>query len=156
MDIELCVKSCGMHQNSANMPHPGEWPGRPWFWMHMDDAGPIKGKWILVIVDAPSKYMHTSCHHHLQKQCCDTYLPHISDNASSFTSKEFSKVCALNGIKHVKCAPYHTSSNGLAKHTVQTIKSGLKVPGDLESLLLCVLAQYVYFHNQQWVSHQQC
>ena len=49
----------------------------------------------------------------------------VSDNASSFTCKEFSRFCALNGIKHVRCAPYHPSSNGLAEHAVQTIKSGL-------------------------------
>ena len=62
--------------------------------------------------------------------------PHviISDNSSSFTSKEFSKFSALNGIKHVRCVPYHPFWNGLAEHVVQTIKSRLKkVPGDLET-----------------------
>ena len=56
-DIELFVRNCGMGQDSANMPqasalHPWEWPGRPWFRVHMDSAGPIQGKWILVIVVA--------------------------------------------------------------------------------------------------------
>ena len=49
----------------------------------------------------------------------------VSDNASSFTSKKFSRFCALNGIKHVRCAPYYPFSNGLAERAVQTIKSGL-------------------------------
>ena len=67
----------------------------------------------------------------------------VSDNACSFTSKEFSRFCALNGIKRVQCAPYHPSSNGLAERAVQTIKSGLKkVIGDLETRLLRVLARY--------------
>ena len=30
---------------------------RPWFWVHMDYADPIQGKWILVIIDAHSKYI---------------------------------------------------------------------------------------------------
>ena len=68
----------------------------------------------------------------------------ISDNASSFTSKEFSRFRALNSIKHVRCAPYNPSSNGLAEHAVQTIKSRLKkVTGDLETRLLRVLARYL-------------
>ena len=64
-------------------------------------------------------------------------------NASSFTRKEFSRFCALNGIKHVRCVPYHPSSNGLAERAMQTIKSGLKkVTGDLETRLLRVLPLY--------------
>ena len=139
-DIELCVRNCGMCQDSANMPqaralHSWEWPGRPWFRIHMDYAGPIQGKWILVIVDALSKYIDahvsspssTVTERMLRRTCVTHGSPHviISDNTSSFTSKEFSRFCALNGIKHVRCAPYHPSPNGLAECAVQTIKSGL-------------------------------
>ena len=57
--------------------------------------------------------------------------------------KEFSRFCALNGIKHVRCVPYHPFSNGLAECAVQTIKSGLKkITGDLEMRLLHVFARY--------------
>ena len=60
----------------------------------------------------------------------------ITDNSSSFASKEFSKFSAQNGIKHVRCVPYHPFLNGLAEHAMQTIKSRLKkVPGDQESWL---------------------
>ena len=34
--------------------HPWQWPSRPWGRIHIDYAGPIKGKMILVIVDAHS------------------------------------------------------------------------------------------------------
>ena len=81
--------------------------------------------------------------------------PHVivSDNASSFTSQEFSRFCALNGIKHVSSAPYNPSSNGLPERAVQTIKSGLKrATGDLETRLLRVLARYRLFCNQQRVN----
>ena len=69
-------------------------------------------------------------------------IPHVivSDNASCFTNKEFSKFCALNGIEHVSCAPSHPSLNGLAERAVQTIKIGFKkVPSNLKTRLLCVL-----------------
>ena len=153
-DIELFVRNFGMCQDSANMLqagalHPWEWSGRPWFRVHMDYAGPVQGKWILVIVDAHSKYIdaHVSSpssavtERMLRRTFATHGSPHVivPDNASSFTSKEFSRFGALNGIKHVRCAPYHPSSNGLAERAVQTIK---KITGDLETRLLRVLARY--------------
>ena len=133
-DIELFVSNCGMCQYSANMPqasalNPWEWPGRFWFKVHMDYAGPIQGKWILVIGDAHSKYIDAYVVSSPSSAVTETLLrrtfathgsPHviICDNASSFTSKEFSRFCALNGIKHVRCATYHPSLNGLAEHAV--------------------------------------
>ena len=156
-DIELCVRNCGMCQDGANIPqasalHLWEWPGRPRFRVHMDYAGPIQNKGILLIVDACSKYIDA----HVvsspssavtERMLRRTFATHgsplviVSDNASSFTSREFSRFCALNGIKHVRCASYHPSSNGLAERAVQTIKSGVeKVTRDLETRLLHALA----------------
>ena len=123
-DIEKCVRICGMCQDCVNMPpasalHPWEWPY----------LGPIQGKWILAIVDAHSKYKNehivsspSSAVTERMLRC--TFATHLRHNASSFTSKEFSRFCALDGIKHVRCAPYHHYSNGLAVYAVQTIKSG--------------------------------
>ncbi|CAH8590762.1 unnamed protein product [Dicrocoelium dendriticum] len=48
-----------------------------------------------------------------------------TDNGSPFTSAEFGKFVANNGIQHVKSAPYHPASNGLAERAVQTVKHGL-------------------------------
>ena len=84
--------------------------------------------------------------------------PHviISDNACSFTSKEFSRFCALNGIKHVV---HHItpSLNGLAEHAVQTIKSGLKKLLEIWKRDYCMYwPDTIYSRNQQWVNHQQC
>ena len=39
----------------------------------------------------------------------------VSDNGSIFTSAEFATFMTYNGIKHLKSAPYHPASNGLAE-----------------------------------------
>ena len=50
----------------------------------------------------------------------------VTDNGPSFVSQEFAKFMSLNGIKHIKSAPYHPSTNGQAERSVQTLKKGLK------------------------------
>ena len=46
----------------------------------------------------------------------------VSDNRLQFTSGEFAQSMRNNGIKHIKCAPYHLASNGLIERFVQTFK----------------------------------
>ena len=46
----------------------------------------------------------------------------VSDNGPQFTSAEFAEFMKANGIKHIRCAPYHPSSTGCAKRFVQTFK----------------------------------
>ena len=50
----------------------------------------------------------------------------VSNNGPSFTSEEFKTFLKANGIRHIKSAPYHPSTNGLAERAVQTVKQGLK------------------------------
>ena len=68
----------------------------------------------------------------------------VSDNGASFTSAEFQDFVKRNGIRHVKSAPYHPASNGLAERAVQTFKDWLKKApeGDLPTHLARFLFQY--------------
>ena len=50
----------------------------------------------------------------------------VSDNGTSFTSKNFQLFLAENGVVHRRTAPYHPASNGIVERAVQTLKSGLK------------------------------
>ena len=51
----------------------------------------------------------------------------VTDNGPQFTSREFAVFMRANGVKHIKCSPYHPSSNGAAERLVQTFKRSLKV-----------------------------
>ena len=58
-ELEVVVKlcdQCQQHQKSpAKAPmHPWEWPEQPWARIHIDYAGPFRGKIILVMVDSHS------------------------------------------------------------------------------------------------------
>jgi len=58
-------------------------------------------------------------------------------NGSVFNSSEFENFLQKNGIRHIKTAPYHAVSNGLAERAVQTLKEGLRklTDGRLETKL---------------------
>ena len=59
------------------------------------------------------------------------------------SSAEFSEFMARNGIRHIKSAPYHPATNGLAERAVQTFKNALKkasttdVEAELSKFLFC-------------------
>ena len=159
-EIETKVRSCqSCQQQSATPPkgnlHPWEWPGRPWHRVHIDYAGPFEGKMLLIIVDAHSKFIE--CHvvstansANTIVKLLQTFATHgfpsqlVSDNGTQFTSEEFAQFCRGNGIQHIRSAPYHPASNGLAERAVQTVKNGLKktVGPNLETRLYNFLMIY--------------
>ena len=49
----------------------------------------------------------------------------VSDNGTVLTSGEFSNFLQRGGIRHVRSAPYHPATNGLAERAVQSVKQGL-------------------------------
>ena len=59
-ELENMSKSCPECLAQRAQPpkaelHPWEWPTHPWHRIHVDYAGPVNGRYILVIVDAQSK-----------------------------------------------------------------------------------------------------
>ena len=50
----------------------------------------------------------------------------ISDNGTQFISQEFENFIKTLGIKHIRTAAYHQSSNGQAERYVQTVENGLE------------------------------
>ena len=72
----------------------------------------------------------------------------VSDNGPWFSSQKFNEFCKVNGIRHLKIAPYHPSPNGAAERSVQTFKTALKkiidgkVVSDLDSTLSHFILSY--------------
>ena len=158
--IEGSVKACADCMLSPHKPakaplHPWVFPDHPWSRLHINYAGPIMGKMILVIVDAYTKWIdvHVSSGStstitiSALRNCFSTHgLPDVivSDSATCFTSDEFKHFCHMNGIHHITSAPHHPSSNGMAERAVEVIKEGLKrmEDGDLRTKLNRFLFHY--------------
>ncbi|XP_062519481.1 uncharacterized protein K02A2.6-like [Corticium candelabrum] len=129
---------------------------KPWSRVHVDYAGPFLGSMFLVIVHAHSKWIEvyntgqastslvTVCK--LRQAFVQHGLPDavVSDNEPCFTSRVFSESMRQNGIQHIKVAPYHPASNGLAERAVQTFKAGVKkmIVGTLEDRISRFLFAY--------------
>ncbi len=109
----------------------------------------------LVVVDARSKWLDvrvtnaatsTTTIDMLRTKFATHSIPDIivSDNCSVFTSGKFEDFTRRNEIKHVKTAPYHPASNGLAERAVQSFKAGLKkqVSGSIQARVDRFLFQY--------------
>ena len=65
-DIENTVRHCSECQQHQPTPpvaplHPWAWPTRPWARLHLNYAGPVQGKMILVLIDAHSKWIEAVC-----------------------------------------------------------------------------------------------
>ena len=104
-DLELAVKTCPeCQENQSSLTqapiHPWEWPDRPWARVHLDYAGLIQNKMVLVMVDSHSKWIEAHVVNSATLQ--DTieklqlvFAPHclpetiVSDNRTAFMSEEF-------------------------------------------------------------------
>ena len=140
--IEENAAQCTTCQTVRNTPppaavHPWEWPAEPWQRVHIDFAGPFEGKMFLVVVDAHSKWPDVTIMkstttgktiERLEEMFSRYGLPEqlVSDNGAQFVAEEMEAFLKKNGIQHMKSAPYHPSTNGLAQRFVQTLKHSLK------------------------------
>ena len=99
----------------------------------------------LIVVDAYSKWPEviamsstttTKTIEHLRILFARHGLPQqlVSDNRPQFISEEFALFLQSNGIKHVRTAPYHPATNGLAERFVQTFKSAMQASTSSASL----------------------
>ena len=142
-EIEEVTRSCEGCQQMKRNPkltplHPREFPGGPWRRIHLDFAGPIEGKMLLVIVDAYSKWpevvvMEEVTAERTVEELRNTLarwglpLQIVTDNGPQFISETFRRFMKLNNIKHITTSPYHPATNGLAERFVQTLKQSLRV-----------------------------
>ena len=158
--IESAVSRCQRCQQHRGPAPPVEmrpwrFEERPWTRIHIDYAGPIEGKWILIVVDSTSKWIDA----HVTSTPSTaatigklrvTFATHglpsvlVTDNAAAFTSEEFAAFLKANGVRHLRSPAYHPSSNGQAESAVKVVKEGLKkyVQGTLEVRLTRVLFKY--------------
>ena len=159
-EIESMVRHCSDCQQNRPLPpsaplHPWCWPTRPWTRLHMDFAGPIEGKMFLVVIDAHSKWIEVfpmatatalTTIQQLRQLFAQFGIPEssVSDNGPQFVATEFQEFCRLNGIRHIRVAPYHPSSNGLGERAVQVFKQGFRKSsvGTVRDRIARLLFQY--------------
>ena len=140
--IENLARSCtaclaAKHAPAVAPLQPWVWPAQPWKRVHLDFAGPFQSSMFLVAVDAHSKWPEV----HVMKETTAAKtidvlrimfssfgLPEqlVTDNGPQFVSEDFAMFTRSNGIKHIRCTPYHPASNGLAERFVQSLKARLK------------------------------
>ena len=150
-ELEECVQNCVACQAVKSVPapaplHPWVWPDKPWKRVHLDFAGPFMGRMYLIAVDAHSKWPEVIEMTSTTAQKAITELRRIfaayglpeqvvTDNGPQFVADEFATFMKMNGIKHIRCAPYHPSSNGAVERFVQTFKRAMKA-GERDGLTL--------------------
>lgn len=159
-DIEIVVRMCTVCAQAASMPHaqpPMSWPAsnEPWGRIHVDFAGPMDGHIMLIVVDSHSKWIEVvpmrstssiRTIEELRTLFSRFGLPRtlVSDNGPQFVSEAFDEFMRRNGVVHLRSAPYHPQSNGLAERAVRTVKNGLKkiTKGTISARLARMLHRY--------------
>jgi hypothetical protein len=140
--IEATCKSCQECQLHLAQPteapvHYWPLPEAVWSRVHVDFAGPVEGKMLLVAVDARTKWpevrvMKTTTTELTIAELRSIFAVHglpkeiVSDNGPQFRSTEFENFMKANGIRGITSAPYHPRTNGLAERFVKTIKEHLE------------------------------
>ncbi|XP_065095462.1 uncharacterized protein K02A2.6-like [Ochlerotatus camptorhynchus] len=129
-DIEHLVQTCNECSSVAKTDRKTcleSWPApeKPWQRIHLDDAGPMDGWYYFILVDAYTKWPEVVQTKDITSAATLRILRNIfarfgfpetvvSDNGTQFTSEVFEAYCESNAILHLKTAPYHPQSNGLA------------------------------------------
>ena len=130
-DLEQKVRQWGPCQENRKSPpeaplHPWERLHQPWVHLHLDYAGPFLGKMFLIVIDAHSKWieafpMNTSTSSTTIEKLRITFVTHglpeivVTENGCNFITRKFEDFLKQNGICHIRTAPYHPASNGMAE-----------------------------------------
>ena len=137
-------------------PHPWDWPANPMDRMHVDYFE-YNSNNVLIMVDSYSKWLDVeiikTCDSKNTITCLSKWFSQyglpiqlVSDNGPQFTSHDFRNFINLIGVKHIRTAAYHQSSNGQAERYVQTVKKGLESNSGnhnpLKETLVSFLATY--------------
>ena len=161
-DIEKRVAACeSCRKQLPNCPkaqaNPWLWPQSLWQRIHVDYAGPFMGEIFMIVVDAHSKWLDVvrmksttaeSTINALRYLFSSFGLPKelVSDNGPQFVAEEFQMFLKRNGVRHIRSAPYHPSSNGEAERAVRTFKQAMKTmeseSGTLNQKLASFLLSY--------------
>ena len=136
-DIEITVRNCSKCQQVKSPPAvnpltPWSWPAIPWTRVHIDYAEQGK-QHFLIVVDVHSCWPEIFLMQSTTSEATITVMHDlfskygipmqvVSDNGPQFCSAEFETFLKTNGVKHVRVAPYHAASNGLAERMVQSFK----------------------------------
>ena len=136
-DIEITVRNCSKCQQVKSPPAVNpltawSWPAIPWTRVHIDYAEQGK-QHFLIVVDAHSGWPEIFLMQSTTSEATITVIRDlfskygipmqvVSDNGPQFCSAEFETFLKTNGVKHVRVAPYHAASNGLAERMVQSFK----------------------------------
>ena len=158
-ELESLARDCGSCVEKRAAPpkaslHPWEPTQGPWERVHIDFAGPFQGSMFLVAHDSYSKWLEVipmktvsaeRTVDELRSLFSRLGLPKqvVSDNGPQFTSREMSEFMAMNGVRHIRVAPYHPSSNGAAEKAVQTVKNSLKASIQDGQSLVTRLARFL-------------
>ena len=125
--------------------------------LHADFTGPVNGTMLLIVVDCFFKWIEailmrstTTARtvHELSVLFSRFGLPLqlCTDNGPQFTSDWMASFVRRHGIRHIRVASYHPSSNGLVERAVRTVKERIKAvrrdDKSMEESLLTFLLNY--------------
>ena len=145
VDVSEWIRSCDICSRAKHsaadrlVPHSLPTSNRPFERVFIDYAGPLSrtqagNRYFLVIVDDFSRFLKVfpvrDCSAETTRKCfirlCfDEGVPSqvVSDNGTHFTADKMTSLFKELGIQHIRTAPYHPASNGMAERAVRTIKS---------------------------------
>ncbi|PAA85105.1 hypothetical protein BOX15_Mlig029664g9 [Macrostomum lignano] len=138
--IGRCNVCNAYKSRNKNFRHSWPEPDNPWERVHIDFAGPIEGKYLLIIVDAHSSYPEVFITSDMKADTVISRLGRlfsqqgvpkclVSDNGPSFVSEAVTGWLTQIGCSHITTPAYHPQSNGIAERMVRTVKETIKTNG---------------------------